>query len=66
MARVFQTIAQRLALEQFRDGVNQTRLVADIVQRENVGMIECRHRARFALEACDHLLDRAAVGDESP
>ncbi len=45
-----QPIAQRLALEQFRDDIPLALVRADVVNREHVGMRR-GHRLRFALES---------------
>ena len=44
-------LAQRLALEQLRHDVRRAAHAADVVHREDVGMIERRGRPRFLLEA---------------
>ena len=43
--------AERHAFEQFADDVRRPALVADVVNRQQVGMIEHPGRARFLLEA---------------
>ena len=46
-----QALAQRLAVEQFRDGVGQAVVRADVVDREDVRVRERGDGLRFALEA---------------
>ena len=46
-----ETIGQRLALEEFGDHEVDVALGADVMNREDVGMIEGGHRARLALES---------------
>jgi len=48
-----QKVAQRLAVEQLRDCVTHTVVVAEVVNRQDVGMRNRRHRTCLALEACD-------------
>ena len=45
-----QTLPQRFAFQQFGDDVRRFVGGADIEDRENVRMIECRGRARFLLK----------------
>ena len=45
-----QAVAQRLALQQLGDEVRRALRVADVVDRQEVGMIEHPGRARFLLE----------------
>ena len=46
-----ESLAQRLALEQFHHGVGQAVGVAEVVNREDAGVRQRRHRQRLALEA---------------
>src|SRR5208282_2604842 len=48
---VFQLSAQARALQKFRDNEGRSTLLPNIVYGENVGMIECSHRARLLLKA---------------
>ena len=54
-------LAKRLAFEQLHDGMRDAVGGADVVERKDVGMVDRRNRARFALEACE----RVRVGGES-
>ncbi len=45
--------AERFALEEFGDDVRRASMPADIVDREDVGMIELAGRSRLLLEAID-------------
>ena len=49
----FEEVAKRLALQQFGDRVGDTIAAGEIVNRENIGVCQRRHRTRFALEARD-------------
>ena len=50
-----QPLAERLALEQFRDDVRNRALAADVVDDQEVGMVECACGPRFGLEPLDAL-----------
>jgi hypothetical protein len=49
--RVPDPLAERLAVEQFRDHVGSAPVGPDVVHRKDVGVIECTRRPRFLLEA---------------
>ena len=46
-------VAQRLAVEKLRNCVTHAVVVAEVVNRQDVGVRNRRHRTRLALEACD-------------
>ncbi len=46
-----QTVAQRGALQKFRDQIGRALVGADIVDGQNVGMVECAGGASFLFEA---------------
>ena len=54
-------LAQRLAFEQLGDQIRRPIVGTDVVQREDVGMVQRRGRARFLFEA----LQRFGVGRAS-
>ena len=49
--RVASRVGQRLALEKLHDEKRRAVVLADVVERADVRMLELRERARFALEA---------------
>ncbi len=53
--RAVDPLAQRLALEQLRDDVGCTLVSADVVDREDVGMVQHPGRACFLLEAAQSI-----------
>ena len=56
---LLEAVAQRLAFEQLHHRVDDTAVVADVVQRQDVRMVQRGDRLRFALEALQ------AIGDVS-
>ena len=48
-------LGQRLAIQQFRDEERRAVVHADVVERDDVGMGEGGHGARFLLEAAAEL-----------
>ena len=46
-----QAVSQRLTFQVLHDQVVDAILVADVVQRADVGMVQGRNRARFPVEA---------------
>ena len=64
--RLLEADAQRVAFEQLHDRVDDAGIVADVVQRQNVGMVERGDRLRFALEARQQVRHHVARPREAP
>ena len=59
-----QAIAERLAFEQLHHRIDDARLVPDVVEREDVWMVQSRHRTRLALEAREPIGVALGLGGE--